>query len=199
MKYAIKGILIVATIAYPFLVFWGAKHWGAQFFQFALLVLAACYFISARSGNAISWLWVGICLILSSWLAFSEDILPAKLYPVAISLGLCSLFFLSLFNPPTVVERIARLQDPDLPPEGVVYTRNVTKVWIAFFMLNASASAATSVFFSDEVWLLYNGMVSYIIMGCIFAIEWGVRQKVKKRFSSEKEIATHTETGNHAE
>ena len=33
----------------------------------------------------------------------------------------------------SAIERIARLQHPDLPPEGVVYTRRVTQIWCVFF------------------------------------------------------------------
>ncbi|VUD68877.1 hypothetical protein TDB9533_04236 [Thalassocella blandensis] len=173
--------MIIATIVYPFLVFFGAKHWGAHFFQYALIFLAVFYFISARTGNALSWVWVGVCLVLCGWLLVSGDMLPAKLYPVAISIGLGTVFVWSLFYPPTVIERIARLQDPDLPEAGVVYTRQVTKVWIAFFCVNAIASASTSLFFSNEIWLLYNGFISYLLMGLLFVGEWLVRQNVQKK------------------
>src|SRR2546423_11913745 len=42
-----------------------------------------------------------------------------------------TLFRSSLFRPPTVVERLARLRNPELPAAGVRYTRQVTQVWCA--------------------------------------------------------------------
>ena len=181
MKALIKVFLAIATLCYPFLVYWGAKSFSGDFFQGALVALACLYFVSARSGNKLSWVWVGVCLALSVWLLLRDDLLPARLYPVAISLGLCGLFCWSLFHPPTVIERIARLKDPELPVQAVAYTRQVTKVWIGFFIFNASVSAYSSVYLSNELWLLYNGFISYVLMGCLFAGEWLLRRQVRRQ------------------
>ena len=55
-----------------------------------------------------------------------SPVIAARAYPVAISLAMAAIFAASLRHPPTIVERIARLSEPDLPPEGVAYTRQVT-------------------------------------------------------------------------
>ena len=47
----------------------------------------------------------------------------------------------SLFAKQTVIERLARLQHPDLPPEGVRHTRRVTQIWCAFFIFNGATAA----------------------------------------------------------
>lgn len=104
-----------------------------------------------------------------------------KLYPVWVNLVMLAVFGFSLFRPPSVVERLARLQEPDLPPSGVRYTRQVTKVWCGFFVLNGAAAAYTAFFASDSTWALYNGLLAYVLMGCLMGIEWGVRQWVRRR------------------
>ena len=63
---------------------------------------------------------------------------------MAISLAVATIFAASLRFPPTVIERIARLTEPDLPPEGVIYTRKVTVVWVAFLLVNAAISLWTA-------------------------------------------------------
>ena len=96
-----------------------------------------------------------------------------------------AVFGYSLFHPPSVVERLARLQEPDLPPSGVAYTRQVTKVWCVFFVLNGVAAAFTALYCSDAVWALYNGLIAYVLMGCLMGIEWCVRQQVRRRTSAQ--------------
>jgi uncharacterized membrane protein len=106
----------------------------------------------------------------------------AKAYPLAVNAGLLVAFGLSLRPGATpVVERLARLQEPELPAHAVAYTRTVTKVWCGFFVLNASLSLATALWASEAVWALYNGALSYALMGLLFGGEWLVRRRVRAR------------------
>ena len=70
--------------------------------------------------------------------------LAARAYPVLVSLSFASIFGLSLIYPPSLIERIARITEPDLPPSGVIYTKRVTLVWTVFLILNAAISATTA-------------------------------------------------------
>ena len=83
-------------------------------------------------------------------------------------------------TPQSIVERMARLSEPDLPASGVAYTRTVTKVWCAFFVVNGSIALATALWASQAVWSLYNGVIAYVAMGVLFAGEYLVRLKVKR-------------------
>ncbi|EXJ46560.1 putative dNA gyrase subunit B [Vibrio parahaemolyticus VPTS-2010_2] len=88
-------------------------------------------------------------------------------------------FAFSLKQPQSIIERLARLQEPELPPSGVAYTRKVTMVWCVFFVLNA-AFALYTCFLPVKIWTLYNGLISYLLAGSLFAGEWIVRQFVRK-------------------
>jgi uncharacterized membrane protein len=90
-----------------------------------------------------------------------------------------AVFSTSLRFGPPLVERLARLQEPDLPPFAVAYTRRVTQVWCGFFVLNGSLALLTALYASDRVWMLYNGLLAYVMMGVLFAGEWLVRRRVK--------------------
>ena len=61
----------------------------------------------------------------------------AKAYPVAISLVAAAVFGGSLITPPSLIEQIARLQEPHLPEGGQAYCRKVTLVWTVWLLLNA--------------------------------------------------------------
>ena len=59
------------------------------------------------------------------------------------------------------------------------YTRRVTQVWCGFFVFNGSLALLTALYASDGVWMLYNGLLAYVLMGILFAGEWLVRQRVR--------------------
>jgi len=119
-------------------------------------------------------------VLLSIAIVAANSELLLRLYPAVMSFGLLAVFMHSLVKPPSMVERIARLTEPDLPPDGVVYTRRVTQVWCVFMSINGCIALAT-VFGSRELWALWNGAISYMLMGALFAGEWLVRHHVRSR------------------
>lgn len=105
--------------------------------------------------------------------------IAAKFYPVIVSAVFFTVFFKSLYAPQSFVEKLARLKNPDLPPKGVAYTRNVTKAWCFFLALNGLTAAGLALWASTELWALYTGVIAYILMGLIFGGEWLIRRRVQ--------------------
>jgi len=93
-----------------------------------------------------------------------------------MSLGALSIFALTLYKPPSMIERFARLVDPDLPESGVQWTRKVTMVWCVFFICNAGIALIT-VFASMQLWVLYNGFISYLLIGALLVGEFILRKR----------------------
>ncbi|WP_218048930.1 COG4648 family protein [Curvivirga aplysinae] len=114
-------------------------------------------------------------------LFFINQLAAIKFYPVLVSVGLGGVFLISLIKPPTVIERLARMQEPNLNEAGVRYTRNVTIIWTGFFVLNALISVYTVFFSSLEIWTLYNGFISYLLIGLLFCGEFIIRRYAKKK------------------
>lgn len=102
-------------------------------------------------------------------------------YPVIVSGVMLFIFGSSLFAEQTVIERFARLQTPDLPYHAVIYTRNVTKIWTAFFIFNIIVTTTFILFENYRLWALFSGIISYILMGMIMFVEYCVRQIVMKK------------------
>lgn len=121
---------------------------------------------------------IGLLLVFSSFVVNQESII--LYYPVLISLCLLIFFISSYFYPPTVIEKIARLTDKDFDDKAVPYTEKVTLVWCGFFLINALIAVYTVYSKDLELWTLYNGLISYLIMGLIFCVEFLIRQKVEK-------------------
>ena len=101
-------------------------------------------------------------------------------YPVWVNGLLLLLFGLSLTQKQSLIERLARLQHPDLPPEGVAYTRRVTQIWCGFFILNGATAAILAGLQYYDWWAAYTGIVSYVLMGVLFTGEWIYRKLVLK-------------------
>ncbi|PJI98650.1 putative membrane protein [Acidovorax sp. 69] len=178
MHKIVTTVLVVLTVLYPLGVYLALGNVAPQWLAVVLIALAVLRALVTRqrfwwavaSGAAV--------LALAAW--WRDDALAVKLYPVLVNAVLLVVFAVSLRHPPTVVERLARLSEPELPPSGVRYTRKVTAVWCVFFVVNGAVAAYTAAFSSDATWALYNGLIAYGLMGCLMGVEWIVRQWVKR-------------------
>ena len=93
-----------------------------------------------------------------------------KFYPVAANLTVFMLFFTSLFAKETVIQKIAKAIEGGLDDFTRIYTRRLTYVWCMFMFCNLLISIAT-VFMAEKWWALYNGFISYVAIGVMFAVE----------------------------
>lgn len=174
--------LPLAGVLYPFVVYFGTEKVAPPIFA---LVLGAIWMIRAPSllrQPGGRWM-VGISLLYCVLLMFTGEAVLLRWYPVLINLFLLAAFGWSLIYGLPFVERFARLREPNLPPAAVRYTRVVTWVWVGFFAFNGSMSAALTLWAPLSWWTLYNGMISYALMGMLFAGEWVFRQRLRRSFA----------------
>lgn len=183
MRRSLQLLAMVATAAYPLLVYLGFGRWDPLWLA---LGLAGLMLLRAAGARDAMWLVAAIgALLLGAATTLAGSWLPLKLYPVMVSAVLLAVFGASLWRGPTVIERIARMREPQLPPAGVAYTRKVTLAWCAFFVGNGALSAATALWASEQLWLLYNGLLSYLLIGTFFVAEWLLRQRLRARLAAE--------------
>ena len=112
------------------------------------------------------------------------DLAYLRLYPMLLSLLVFAMFFGSLFTRMPLVERIARMAHPELPPQGVIYTRRVTWFWCGVLLVNALLSLYTSVGTSFEIWSLYNGVIVYLLFGSVFLGEYLLRIRLQRKWAA---------------
>ncbi|EHY31561.1 MAG: hypothetical protein MSS13_04655 [Sutterella parvirubra] len=171
-------IAVLLTLAYPFAVLWGLRAWGVVFLSAAVLLFGAANWLLTRTKTSAA--VFGVSAALSGAALLLEDGAVLKLYPVFVNLLMLSIFGASLTQPESFIERLARLKTPDLPPEAVRYTRRLTMVWCAFFVANGGAALWTVWSGDDVLWALYNGFVSYLLIGALMGGEWLYRRFVLK-------------------
>jgi len=143
-------------------------------------VLAAATRLPALKLGHIARYSVAAALLLALVAVWGNALLPLKLYPVLVNGVLLAVFGYSLVQPPSMVERLARLRDPQLPPAAVQYTRRVTQIWCAFFVFNGSVALGTALWASEAVWSLYTSVISYVLMGILFGVEFLFRLRFKR-------------------
>lgn len=169
---------------YPFAIFLGLEHFEPRYLAVLLFVILIIRIFSSNKLEAVNKhikaaaLFTTALLIILIVIFNSLDAL--KLYPVLVNITLLLIFGSSIFFPPTAIERLARIKDPDLSQEGIDYTRTITKLWCIFFIFNASIAFYSAIFASIEIWTLYNGFISYILMACLFFGEIIYRKYILK-------------------
>ncbi len=167
------------TVLYPLAIWFGQGRVEPRWLAMLLVLAAASRLPAMKLSGAARWSAFG-ALLLAAGAIWANALLPLKLYPVLVNAALLVAFALSLASPQSMVERLARLSEPDLPPAGVAYTRTVTKVWCVFFALNGNIALYTALWCSAELWSLYNGVIAYGLMGLLFGAEYLVRLRVKR-------------------
>ncbi|MCM8539779.1 MAG: hypothetical protein NE328_05840 [Lentisphaeraceae bacterium] len=177
----IGGIAVVLLIiAYPFLVFWGINHLSIKFIGWIFLTVIILRSLILKDQYK-QWIPAIIGILATTILLnIFNDPIYLKLNPVIISLSVFTAFFLSLVKPPSMIETFARLQDKNLPEKAVPYCRKVTIIWCVFLLLNSLIALYTAVYTTMEIWTLYNGLLSYLLMGALFAGEFLYRSLILK-------------------
>ena len=178
MKWLLKGIVAIGLILYPFLVGYSLAH-GQYIWVSSLLIILGLLRLFSK-GNALLWPLTGFAILCGSLSLILKDHAWLKLYPVFMSVGACMIFASTLVKPPSMIERFARLAEPDLPETGVIWTRKVTIVWCIFFVLNALVALATVLFAPMQIWVLYNGFISYLLMGLLLLGEFILRKRQQR-------------------
>ena len=177
----IKNIALgLIFLLYPLIVFIGLKWFEPSIIALVLvsLTLLRVYFSKNKAPIPLTKV-IGInAILLLSFSVFANSALLLKLYPVVMSFSFFSVFIYSIFKAPAVITLIASARGK-ITENAVTYTRKVTMVWCCFFILNGFIALWT-VFQSDEYWAIYNGIISYVLMGMLFACEWLVRRNFKK-------------------
>jgi uncharacterized membrane protein len=188
VKKLITLVVGICLLLYPFAVYLGLNYISPFWLALTLLVLLISRLVMLRGVmNKMPWLLPatvlgGLAIITT---LFTDSPMGFQLYPLMVNFAMLAVFGYSYLKPPTVIETFARLQQPNLPEQAVSYTRKVTLVWCGFFIVNASISLYTALYTSFKVWTIYNGLVSYILIGILFTVEFIVRLFVQKRYPAE--------------
>ncbi|MSQ84005.1 MAG: hypothetical protein EXR77_14170 [Myxococcales bacterium] len=191
----VAGILLVAgSIAYPLTLWWGIQHLPVQ--QVGALALVLILTLAAarvwRTPKGQRWIILQPPLTAAALIGLGIALDDARLMmalPTVVNITFLLSFAQSLRSIP-LVERYARLVHPDLWPDEVAYCRSTTVVWCAFFAANALIATVLAIWAPFSWWATFTGLLSYALVGGLFAIEYGVRTF---KFGSRRRTATQAQ------
>jgi len=173
MKTVLRSIIsAIVFLLYPYLVYRGVQE-GVVWF--APAAIASIYFYQAvkTSKRQVRIQKIGIVLILFLGAAFYQDIM-AKLIPIFIQLSLMLFFGKTLLKNkgPSLVERFALLEFPDIPPVLSRYCRHLTIMWTGFFAFNVIACILLAFFAPVEWWAVYTGVLIFLLTAVLMVAEY---------------------------
>ncbi|WP_413493968.1 hypothetical protein [Morganella psychrotolerans] len=179
-----RGTDIVLMILWPFVVLYLLYLGKMQLTGAVLLGYFVVRFVllskTARHNKRLTLILTATGVLLCALSILFKNHQALMYYPVAVNVTLLAVFSYSLYRPPSVIEQLARLQTPDLSPYGQRYTFRVTQVWCLFFILNGTIALLTTLSGDVTLWAWWNGFISYLLIGLLFAGEWCVRRRVQR-------------------
>lgn len=182
MKWLSSKLVLLLSLAYPFIIYFLGHQIPSTYISACLISLlvirSAVQYRDQGISNACMTL---IIAAIMCGLCFWDSQKAALMYPVFMSLSFAFLLAWSLFYPPSLIERFARLIEGDLDARGIKYTRKVTIIWLIFSLLNAGISFATVLVNDHEIWLLYNAFISYVLIGLLMSGEYLFRRYYKNK------------------
>ncbi len=204
MKKFLKALFYVIAAIYPILVFTllVVLKVDTKILSLCVIAMAAAFFLSATGSRktsdkkgALDWkplLSSGLFLAAGLFCFITGKEFFLKLYSVVINLTLLVVFGSTLFLQPNIIFRFATLADKSIIGSSYenqvkLYCKKVTIVWCCFFILNGAVATITT--FADKIfgfspemarkiWAMYNGGISYVLMGTLFVVEFIVRKRV---------------------
>jgi uncharacterized membrane protein/acyl-CoA synthetase (AMP-forming)/AMP-acid ligase II len=190
-------LLGLIVLTYPFLVYFGLYHFEPRVLYGiiggVLIVRFLQRFRKLRSENILRVIspFLAVAVVIGMGLLTNSRIYMLFL-PGLVTLAMASVFGYSLYDGPSMIEMFARMEIPDLTDRDVHYCWTVTVVWTLFFLANtlvvtglALAVRADTILLgydSLSVWTVYTGVVSYLLVGLLFGIEYLYRKWAFRRF-----------------
>ncbi|MGS0695912.1 hypothetical protein [Shewanella sp. 0m-4] len=172
MRLFLQIVTSLVVIAYPLAVYFGLHYLPASTIAIVLCAILVLRLVlqQQKVKSLMLPLLVGIGLTAGSFVAKENNWL--LFYPVVINLTMLGLFGYSLKHGPSMIERLARLKEPDLPDEAIGYLNSITLIWCGLFIFNGSMALYTALYTSIETWTLYNGLIAYLLIGSLLGGEW---------------------------
>lgn len=203
---AVNIAFVCAIIAYPLVLFWGesldlavdsvvlvdsvdsvdSAIDSANQPQFALILLSILcalslikYTLNKDNLSLISGGFFGILIAIKVALGGRSVEILAYFYPTIINVAFLAFFALSLRSE-AIITKVAKMQNPSLDFNGVLYTRKLTKIWCVLFGFNAFVGFILALCENKIYWSVFCGIVAYCLVGALFAGEFLYRRFILK-------------------
>ena len=172
----LKVFLAALLVIFPFWAYFGLMRFGLVPVAAALLAIAFVRLALDFNKTTAAQFVLALVLALAALLMRSHK--AVLLYPVLMNGFFLAIFASSLRRGAIpMAERFARLKEKTPPPEAIRWCRGVTQAWCVFFVVNGGIALWTVFLEDKQYWTLWNGLLSYIAIGLMFAVEYLLRRR----------------------
>lgn len=172
-------VAAVLIFAYPFLFDRIIESAGVRAGALALLGYGAVFaLLRGQMGipvKAFSAPHLGLLAIVVATFV-TADVRYVLLVPALIYLLICRVFWASLSDEVSIIERVARFLVPFAPDFIRSYCRKSTMGWCGFFVVNAGVIAWLALSGRTEAWRAYTGWVMFAVIGAICLVDFLIRK-----------------------
>jgi len=206
-KNGAKYLFGIIAIMYPILVFCALVVFKLpiSYLSIGIIIFAIAYsIVNSRNykGKHTIILFVSpmiLCVIGVISLCLDDSPIFIKLYPALASLSYLIIMLTSFFFPPPLAYYFIDIFDKSIKtkiPKDVfnIFCYRATILWCVFFFVDGTIAIITAFFGSDFIWGIYNGGITYFVMGLIFLGEFIVLKIIEKKYRKENPKAD-TEAG----
>lgn len=175
-------LFAIALVVYPVAVYYLLDSYGLSSLAALLAVLLLLRIVPlVRKQPLLLALSAVVVAIFFVVLYASQSVRLLMLYPTMMSIALMCAFAFTVARPPSMIERFSRAAKMDIPSQAIPYMRALTLIWCAFFAINALISAILAWLGVTSYWALYNGCISYLLIGLLLVSEYFYRQRYRRR------------------
>jgi uncharacterized membrane protein len=177
----VRAAFIVLLALYPVFIYFGLRILPPGFLGLVLAVLLLMRFGIVRpKERAMALPVIGILFTYAVASALIGSTQMLLFYPVLVNSILFVIFAGSLSTKDPLLLRFVRARGHPINAHTPRYLTRLTAVWAGFFVINGMIAVWTTTV-SVEIWTIYNGMISYILVAILATGEWVFRRHYKKR------------------
>ena len=171
-----KALLVALACACPIALHLAVMHGNGLLAALVSAAIAVNLGVLAAR-KAVPWWLLGAAGAAALAVLSSDREIAARLAflpPILIYVFVCWVFARTLLpGREPLVTRIARLvRDGELPEPLVEHTRRVTWLWAVVPAVMAAISLALARFAEPATWSLFTNVVSYLVLGALFLLEY---------------------------
>jgi len=197
-KHGAKYLFGLIAVLYPILVFCALVVFKLpiRYLSIGIIIFAIAYsIVNSRhyKGKHTIALFVSpliLCVIGVISLCLDDSPIIIKLYPALASLAYLTIMVTSFFFPPPLAYYFVDIFDKSIKtkiPKEIFdnFCHRATVIWCVFFVIDGIIASITAYLGSDFVWGIYNGGITYCVMGLIFVGEFIVLKTIEKKYLME--------------
>jgi uncharacterized membrane protein len=180
MKAVIAAISALFVIASPWVLYWTLSQHEVGVAAAVLIgwviVRTIPLVIAARREQRLAALQLPAIALAFACLGWISNNGTWLLVLPSATQGSFGLVFLRSLRGTPLIEHFARMVKPELGAGELAHCRLWTKIWGVYLLVLAAIGLGLARWASLAVWTVYVGVIAYVLVGALFAVEYVIRK-----------------------